>query len=77
MAIKSVSAWPETRNEIFRMISWTSDRLKALGSTVELADVGEQELHDGRKIKLPDVLLGQLGNVRDKTISRYRLKNHK
>jgi len=61
VAIKSVSAWPETRDEIFKMVDWTADRLRALGATVELADVGEQELHDGRKLKLPKVILGQLG----------------
>lgn len=64
VAIKSVSAWPETRQDIVRMVDWTADKLKALGGTVELADVGDQELHDGRKIKLPPVLLGTLGNVR-------------
>lgn len=63
VAIKSVSAWPETRNDIVKMVDWTAERLKALGGTVELADVGEQELHDGRKLKLPPVILGVLGKV--------------
>lgn len=45
------------------MITWTSDKLKALGTTIELADVGNQTLHDGRTIKLPDVILGTLGKV--------------
>lgn len=63
VAIKSISAFPEYRDEIFRMINWTSDKLKALGTTIELADVGNQVLHDGRTIKLPDVILGTLGKV--------------
>lgn len=45
------------------MVNWTSDKLKALGATVEFADVGSQTLHDGRTIKLPDVILATLGNV--------------
>ena len=40
--IKSVSAWPETRQEIVKMVHWVGDRLKKLGSTVEYRDVGEQ-----------------------------------
>lgn len=63
MAIKSVSAFPEFRPEIFKMVDWTSERIKALGGTVELADVGSQTLHDGRTVKLPDVILATLGNV--------------
>lgn len=63
MAIKSVSAFPEFRQEIVTMVNWTSDKLKALGATIELADVGNQTLHDGRTIKLPDVILATLGNV--------------
>lgn len=63
VAIKSVSAWPHTRADITTMIEWTADKLKALGTTIELADVGLQTLHDGTKLPLPKVILGILGNV--------------
>ncbi|XP_055603022.1 cytosolic non-specific dipeptidase [Uranotaenia lowii] len=62
VAIKSVSAWPDSRPEIFRMVNWVADRLKALGATIELADVGKQTLSDGRVLDLPHVILGTLGN---------------
>lgn len=45
------------------MINWTADKLKALGTTIELADVGVQTLPDGQTIPLPKVILGILGNV--------------
>lgn len=45
------------------MINWTSDKLKALGTTIELADVGVQTLPDGTFLPLPKVILGILGNV--------------
>lgn len=62
VAIKSVSAWPDTRPEITRMVNWVADRLRGLGATVELADVGKQTLPDGRVIDLPNVILGVLGS---------------
>jgi len=30
-AIKSVSAWPDHRKEIQKMVEWTSNRLKKIG----------------------------------------------
>ncbi|XP_026472311.1 cytosolic non-specific dipeptidase [Ctenocephalides felis] len=62
VAIKSVSAWADSRQEVVKMVKWAEQRLKALGATTELADVGKQTLPDGRVIDLPPVLLGQLGN---------------
>lgn len=63
VAIKSVSAWPAYRPDITKMVNWTAEKLKSLGVTVELADVGEQTLHDGCVLPLPEVILGVLGNV--------------
>lgn len=63
VAIKSVSAWAHTRADITTMIDWTVDKLKALGTTIELADVGVQTLPDGKQLPLPKVILGVLGNV--------------
>lgn len=62
VAIKSVSAWPHTRNDITTMVNWTADKLRALGATIELADVGIQTMYDGSKLPLPKVILGALGN---------------
>jgi len=42
VAIKSVSAWADTRPEIFKMMEWAKVRLEALGATTSLRDVGEQ-----------------------------------
>lgn len=40
--IKSVSAWTETRPEVDRMVQWVGDRLKTLGASIELCEVGFQ-----------------------------------
>ncbi|KAH3876943.1 hypothetical protein DPMN_000796 [Dreissena polymorpha] len=62
VAIKSVSAWPETRPEIKRMMEWTKQEMEKLGATCELEDIGEQTLPDGSKLPLPPILLGSLGS---------------
>ncbi|EDV59873.1 cytosolic non-specific dipeptidase [Drosophila erecta] len=61
VGIQSVSAWPEKRSEIDRMVKWTADRLRSLGAETELADVGQETLPNGQIIPLPNVLLGTLG----------------
>ncbi|CAD7092612.1 unnamed protein product [Hermetia illucens] len=65
-AIKSVSAWPDCRPEVQRMVEWTAEKLKKLGTQVELVDVGVETLHNGQQIPLPNVLLGTLGNDKSK-----------
>jgi hypothetical protein len=45
------------------MVEWTDKKLKALGVKTELADVGSQILPDGKSLKLPNVILGNLGEV--------------
>ena len=60
--IKSVSAWPHTREEIVKMVHLVGDRVKALGASIEYCDVGMQTLPDGSQLKLPPVLMGELGN---------------
>jgi len=42
VAIKSVSAWAESRPEITKMVNWTKAKLEALGATCELKDIGMQ-----------------------------------
>lgn len=63
MAIKSVSAWPESRPDLFKMVEWTAAKLRALGAQVELAELGTQTLPDGTKLQLPKAILANLGNV--------------
>lgn len=72
VAIKSVSVWPETRNEITKMMQLISKYLEAEGTVVQLVDIGTQTLPDGTILKLPPVLLGQLGNdPKKKTVCIY------
>lgn len=72
VAIKSVSGWPEARDEVVRMVNWMKEKLEKEGATCELKDVGEQTLPDGSKLKLPPVLLGQLGSdPKKKTVLLY------
>jgi nonspecific dipeptidase len=42
VAIKSVSAWTETRPEIEKMVRWVGNRLEKLGATIEHCDIGFQ-----------------------------------
>ena len=72
VAIKSVSALPETRDEVFRMVHWFADLLKAEGADLEICDVGSQTLPDGRILPLPPIILGKLGSdPRKKTLLVY------
>lgn len=72
VAIKSVSAWPDKRPEIVRMMQWAEKKLIELGSTTELVPIGDQTLPDGKKIPLPPILLGNLGSdPKKKTVLLY------
>ncbi|XP_014230542.1 cytosolic non-specific dipeptidase [Trichogramma pretiosum] len=72
VAIKSVSAWPESRGEIVKMMHWAENEFKKLGATTELADLGTQKLVSGRELPLPPALLGTLGNdPKKKTVLIY------
>lgn len=62
VAIKSVSAWPDSRPDCQRMIDWAQAKLEKLGAQIEQVDIGFQTLPDGRQLKLPNVILGTLGN---------------
>lgn len=72
VAIKSVSAWADNRDEVIKMMKWAEVKLKNLGATTELANVGTQTLPDSRVIPLPPVLLGSLGSdPKKKTVVLY------
>ncbi|XP_052699358.1 cytosolic non-specific dipeptidase-like isoform X1 [Crassostrea angulata] len=62
VAIKSVSAWPESRTDILTMQEWVKAEFGKFGAKTELVDVGTQTLSDGSVIPLPPILLGTLGN---------------
>lgn len=73
VAIKSVSAWPDSRPDCQRMMDWAQKKLEALGVVVEQVDVGSQTLSDGRVLKLPNVIMGILGNVSGRTLILFKV----
>lgn len=44
VAVQSVSAWPEKRGEIKKMMEIAAKDIEKLGGTVELVDVGTQKV---------------------------------
>lgn len=72
VAIPSVSALPDRRKDVVRMVDWMAEKLKKLGVDVEICKIGFQSLCDGTKIELPPVILGQLGkDPNKKTVLIY------
>ncbi|KAK6190460.1 hypothetical protein SNE40_002323 [Patella caerulea] len=72
VAIQSISAEPEKRGEVRRMVEWTAQKLKGIGATYELKELGDQTLPDGTKLPLPPVIFGQLGSdPKKKTLLVY------
>lgn len=62
VAIPSVSCDVKYRDDCVRMVHWMQDKLKEVGASTELREVGFQTI-DGKEVKLPPVLVGVLGNV--------------
>lgn len=62
VAVQSVSAWPEKRGEIKKMMEMAAKDIEKLGGTVELVDIGKQKLPSGEEIPLPPIVLGHLGS---------------
>ncbi|XP_051879011.1 cytosolic non-specific dipeptidase-like isoform X2 [Pristis pectinata] len=50
------------RSETIKMVEFVGKEIEKLGGSVELANIGQQTLPDGRNIPLPPVLLATLGN---------------
>lgn len=72
VAIQSVSAWPQKRNDLVQMVNWTKEKLEKLGAKTELCDLGTQTLHSGETLPLPPALLGTLGSdPKKKTVLVY------
>lgn len=44
MQIQSVSAWPEKRGEIKKMMEVAAKDIEKLGGTVEMVDIGKQKV---------------------------------
>lgn len=44
VAVQSVSAWPEKRGEIKKMMEMSAKDIERLGGTVEMADIGMQKV---------------------------------
>lgn len=44
VAVQSVSAWPEKRGEIKKMMEIAGKDIERLGGTVELVDIGKQKV---------------------------------
>lgn len=62
VAIPSVSCDAKYRPDCVRMVEWMQEKLKEVGASTQLRDVGFQTI-DGKEVKLPPVLVGVLGNV--------------
>lgn len=45
VAVQSVSASPEKREDTIKMVFWFAERLKKLGAEIELCDAGSQVRH--------------------------------
>jgi len=72
VAIKSVSAWPETRKDVVYMVNWFAGLLMKEGVTCEIAENGTQTLPDGTVLPLPPIILASLGHdPKKKTVLIY------
>ncbi|XP_072323050.1 cytosolic non-specific dipeptidase-like isoform X2 [Scyliorhinus torazame] len=67
IGIQSESSNPTKRDDVIRMMQVVGETIKRLGGTVELTDVGNEELPSGKIIPLPPVVLGKLGKDPNKT----------
>ena len=62
VAIRSVSAEPEKRPEVVKMVKTCQSWCKKLGATTKLEYLGMQKHANGDEIALPPVLCAQFGN---------------
>ncbi|XP_006121464.1 beta-Ala-His dipeptidase-like [Pelodiscus sinensis] len=60
IAIESDSNDPEKRHLVTNMMLLAEERIRTLGGTVEMVDLGMQELPNGNKISLPPVILANI-----------------
>ncbi|KAG6932244.1 CNDP dipeptidase 2 (metallopeptidase M20 family), partial [Chelydra serpentina] len=60
VAIESNSNDPAKRHLVTNMMLLAEERIRKLGGTVEMVDLGMQELPNGNKISLPPVILANI-----------------
>lgn len=60
VAIQSVSASPEKRGEVRRMMEWCEERLQKFGARTDMRELGKQTLPDGSTIDLPPALFAAI-----------------
>ena len=61
-----MSAYAEKRPEVQKMVEYMADKLREVGVTYKLHDVGKETLPNGKIIDLPNVILGHLGTSKEK-----------
>lgn len=61
VAIPSVSASIERRQDVIKMVQWTEKRLNELGVETSLRELGTQSFPNGQVVPLPPAILGTLG----------------
>ncbi|KAK1896243.1 Beta-Ala-His dipeptidase [Dissostichus eleginoides] len=72
VAIESDSSNVMRRKDLHRMMELVAQKLRLMGGTVELVDIGEQELPDGQTLLLPKVVTAQFGtDVNKHTVCVY------
>uniref|UniRef100_A0A1A8C5V0 Carnosine dipeptidase 1 (Metallopeptidase M20 family) n=1 Tax=Nothobranchius kadleci TaxID=1051664 RepID=A0A1A8C5V0_NOTKA len=62
VAIESDSSNVLKRPDLHHMMEVVAQKLRLMGGTVELVDIGEQELPNGQILALPKVVTAQFGN---------------
>ncbi|XP_051879929.1 cytosolic non-specific dipeptidase-like [Pristis pectinata] len=67
VSIQSESGDPLKRDKVIEMVHIAGKAIESLGGSVELTDLGTEELPDGKMIPLPPVVLGELGTDPNKT----------
>ncbi|XP_067888619.1 cytosolic non-specific dipeptidase-like [Heterodontus francisci] len=67
IAIQSESGNPTKRHEVIQMIQTLGKTINRLGGSVELTELGKEQLPNGKMIPLPPVVLGELGKDPNKT----------
>nr|XP_057913328.1 cytosolic non-specific dipeptidase isoform X1 [Doryrhamphus excisus] len=72
VAVESDSSNVMKRSHVHHMMDVTAEKLRQVGGSVQLIDVGNQEFPDGRSIMLPKVVTAQFGNdVNKSTVCIY------
>ncbi|XP_078143337.1 cytosolic non-specific dipeptidase-like [Centroberyx gerrardi] len=66
VAVQSESADPAKWGEVEKMLNMTAERIRGMGGSVELADVGPQQLASGEMAPVPPVLLAEFSRDPEK-----------